>query len=247
MTWRSEGWLSLPRVDEAEDIDNPQQPFDAVARSMADVARTNALFGGTRTVLAHVARLLRPVPLHTPLRILDIATGSGDIPCAVHGWAKAQGREVTVVAVDNLASMLRLARGVSPQTLLVQGDARCLPFAPGSFDIALCALAFHHLGYDASVAVLRSMDALTTRGFVVSDLRRDQLSLWTVQAGVALMRAHAFTRHDGPASVRRAWTPREYERMVMESGARGVRVCSSLYFRMALVQEKGRVVRANNK
>lgn len=238
MMRRSDDWLSLARVDEAEDIDNPQQPFDDVARSMSDLARTNALFGGTRTVLSHVKRLLRPVPIPTPLRILDIATGSGDIPKAVQAWARREGRPVTVVAVDNLASMLRLARGVSPETLLVQADARCLPFAPGTFDIALCALAFHHLGYNASVDVLRAMDALTTRGFVVSDLRRDRLSLWAVQAGLRLMAVHPFTRHDGPASVRRAWTPREYERMVGESGARGVRVCSSLHFRMALVQEK---------
>ena len=37
----------------------------------------------------------------------------------------------------------------------------------------LCALAFHHLGFEASVRLLAAMDTLTTRGFVVSDLRRD--------------------------------------------------------------------------
>ena len=41
-------WLDLPRTDEPEDIDDPTQPFDELQRSMADVALTNRLFGGTR-------------------------------------------------------------------------------------------------------------------------------------------------------------------------------------------------------
>lgn len=239
MSWLDRPWNTLPRANEPEEIDNPDQPFAEIARSMGDVARTNRLFGGTRTILSHVAWLLRDVPAGAPIRILDIATGSADIPRALHAWGQARGLRLTVVGVDNLPAMLRLARAQSPETRLVQADAAHLPFAPGSFDIALCALAFHHLGYDESVRVLRAMDALSTRGFVVSDLRRDVLTLRVIELGVKLIRAHPFTRHDAPASVRRAFTPREYERMVYESSARGVRVCSHQHFRMALVQRKG--------
>jgi len=77
---------------------------------------------------------------------------------------------------------------------------------PKAFDIALCALTFHHLGFDGGVRMLRNMDSLTTRGFVVTDLRRDRLSLAAVTLRTCLLNAHPFTRHDGPASVRRAFT-----------------------------------------
>lgn len=238
MSWLDSAWNSLPRTDEPEDIDNPAQPFADIAQSMGDVARTNRLFGGTQTILYHAARLLRNVPSGTPIRILDIATGSADIPHALHAWGKKRDLPLAIVGVDNLPAMLRLARGASPETMLVQADALRLPFAPRSFDIALCALAFHHLGFDGSVEVLRAMDALTTRGFVVSDLRRDRLTLRGIQLGLSVIRAHPFTRHDGPASVRRAFTPREYEKMVGQSGAQNVRVRSHWHFRMALVQRK---------
>ena len=121
---------------------------------------------------------------------------------------------------------------------LVQADALALPFAPRSFDLALCALAFHHFGFQSSARVLAAMDSLTTRGFVVSDLRRDRLTYKGVQAALALGRSHPFTRHDGPASVRRAWTPPEYRKMVGLSGVSGVRVRAHWYFRIALVQDK---------
>lgn len=236
MSWRD--WLALPYQDEPEQIDEPDQPFADIAQSMGDVALSNRLLGGTQTVLYHVARLLRGVPQGTPIRVLDIATGSGDIPCALIGWGRRRGLELTVVGVDALPAMLKLAKTRHCGVSLVQADALNLPFPPRSFDIALCALAFHHFGFENSARVLRTMDRLTTRGLVVSDLRRDQPSLWGVTAGLALMRSHPLTRHDGPASVRRAFTPREYAKMVALSGAQNVRIHSHWYARMALVQTK---------
>ena len=231
-------WLDLPYADEPEDIDRPGQLFDDLARSMADVARTNRLFGGTQTILYHIARLLNDVPPGTPIRILDIATGSADIPRALNAWGRRRGLRLTLVGVDNHPAMLRLAQDMSDAPHLVQADALALPFAARSFDIALCALAFHHFGFESSARVLAAMNALTTRGFVVSDLRRDQLTYWGVRAALMLGRTHPFTRHDGPASVRRAWTPAEYRKMVGLSGVSGVRVYAHWYFRIALVQDK---------
>lgn len=235
-------WLdnlfALPRTDEPEQIDDPDQPPAEVQRSMADVALSNRLFGGTQTVLGHVARLLRNIRPGTEVKILDIATGSADIPNALLAWGQRRELNLTVVGVDNQSAMLGMARSAAPGVHLARADALNLPFAPGSFDLALCALAFHHLGFDASARVLAAMDTLTTRGFVVSDLRRDRPTLWGVETAMAAVQAHPFTRHDAPASVRRAWTPLEYRKMVGLSGAQGVRVYTHWYFRVALVQSK---------
>ena len=237
-SWLPETWIALPRTDEPEDIDQPGQPYSDIAASLADIALSNRLFGGTQTILHHVDCLLAGVPQDRPIRILDIATGSADIPEALAEWGRRQKRPLTVIGVDNQAAMLRMAQARVPNVFLVQADALALPFAPGSFDLAFCALAFHHLGFESSVRLLTSMDTLTTRGFIVSDLRRDLPTLWGVQAALAAVQAHPFTRHDGPASVRRAFSLREYRRMVALSGVQGVRLHAHWYFRVALVQTK---------
>ena len=236
--------FSLPRTDEPEQIDDPNQPFAELESSMRDVALSNRLFGGTQTILFHVARLLQDVPPHTPIRILDIATGSADIPNALMAWGRRRELNLTVIGVDNQAAMLHMAQAAAPEVPLVQADALSLPFPPGSFDLALCALAFHHLGFEASVRLLAAMDKLTTRGFVVSDLKRDKPTLWGVEAAMAAVKAHPFTRHDAPASVRRAFTVPEYRKMVALSGVQNVRVQTHWYFRVALVQKK--LVQAKN-
>ncbi len=232
-------WLSLPRIDEPEDIDDPAQPFDELQRSMADVALTNRLFGGTQTILHHVARLLRDVPSGTAHSHIRHSDRLGRHPARPAGlgpkaWAEPDGSrrgQPCRNAANGTAICL-------PASISVQADALALPFPPGSFDLALCALAFHHLGFEESAHVLTAMDQLTTRGFVVSDLRRDLPTLWGVQATMAALRVHPFTRHDAPASVRRAFTPPEYRKMVGLSGVQNVRIHAHWYFRIALVQDK---------
>lgn len=237
-SWLPEAWIALPRTDEPEDIDDPDQPYSDVVASLEDIALSNRLFGGTQTILHHVSRLLAGVPADRPIRILDIATGSADIPGALWEWGRRRERNLTVIGVDNQASMLRLASAQVPNVFLVQADALALPFPPDAFDLAFCALAFHHLGFEPSVRLLAAMDRLTTRGFIVSDLRRDLPTLWGVQAAMAAVQAHPFSRHDGPASVRRAFSLREYRRMVALSGVQQVRLHTHWYFRVALVQTK---------
>ncbi len=243
-------WLDLPRVDVAEQIDDAALPYHDVRHSMADLARTNQLFGGVETVHWYLSRMLRSYPKDQTVRILDIATGSGDIPRRLIDWGEQRGIRIEITAVDNQRAMLQMAReslsehgdasGDRERLQFVQADALSLPFPPRSFDFALCALAFHHFGFEDSARVLAVMDQLTTGGFVVSDLRRDLPTLWTVQAGMHLLGAHPVTRHDGPASVRRAFTPREYAKIVAISGVQNVRVSTRWYFRVALVQDKSK-------
>ena len=236
MLWRDP--FHLPRTDELEEIDDPGLPYSEIERSMQDVALSNRLFGGTQTIVFHLARLLADVPRGTPVRILDIATGSADIPKALLQWGRRRELDLTIIGVDNHASMLRMAQPGAPGVDLVQAVALSLPFPPGAFDLAFCALAFHHLGFEASVQVLSAMDRLTTRGFVVSDLRRDLPTLWGVRAAMTTVHTHPYTRHDAPASVRRAFSLREYYKMIGLSGVQQVRLRTHWYFRVALVQAK---------
>ena len=77
------------------------------------------------------------LPLSSPrsrptqaISVLDLATGSGDIPLAISRWAKRKGLAMTIVASDFSEPILREARKLltsHPKITLARYDARAVP------------------------------------------------------------------------------------------------------------------------
>ena len=86
---RCMSWLDIPRVTSRKTLTTRPSRSPNWHAPWRDVALTNRLFGGTQTILFHVARLLRDVPAGSRIRILDIATGSADIPARPAGLGPA--------------------------------------------------------------------------------------------------------------------------------------------------------------
>ena len=208
--------LTPPRRRGTEILDSPDVDPQIVARSLADVARANSLFGGIGSALDELKDALREVPREATL--LDVGTGLGDIPCRAREEARRSGVELTTIGLDAapvLASACRYSVDFS-----VCANALRLPFADNSIDIVMCSQVLHHFaGSDAS-ALLREMDRVARVSVIVSDIRRSWIAaigLWLVSFP---LRFHAVSRHDGVVSVMRGFTPDELADTVQEAIAR---------------------------
>ena len=212
-------------VTRIELMDRLDAPPGEMARSLADIARLNRL-GATQTILRHVASFVARQPAGKPLRILDVGTGAADIPLALARWARRHGHRLRIVALEFHPTILRYAIQAAdgvPEVQLVAGDALEPPLRPGSVDVALCSLMLHHLPEQAVVDLFRRMAEVVRLGFVVSDFRREWLAwaaVWLVTRAVS---GNRMTRHDGPLSVRRAYTPAELARLAARAGLSDIR------------------------
>jgi hypothetical protein len=124
---------------------------------------------------------------------------------------------------------------------LVRGDAFCLPFADASFDYVLCSLAFHHFGFEGCVNALREMERVAKYGWLVNDLRRARSAWYLIRIISTLARMNRLTRHDGPASVMRAYSVPEYRAMGESLGLQAgndFQLKRRLFYRVTLVREK---------
>lgn len=197
-------------------------------RSLADVARANALFGGTRAVVAEVDEVLRQLPARR-ITLLDIGTGVGDIPARVRDIAARSGVEVITYGVEHREQLASVAR--SSQVAMVCADARALPFANGSVDIVMCSQLLHHFEPAEAMVLLREMNRVARHRVIVSDLRRS----WLAAAGIWLasfpLRFHPFSRHDGVVSVLRGFTRAELGELVHAAVQRAPTVHDRLGFR----------------
>src|SRR3954462_4173409 len=101
---------SLPRSDEMELLDEDAHDPAELAANLRDIRRVNHLLGGTSTTLRHLPDLVADIPSSELITILDLATGSGDIPIALTTWAAKHARRVMIVARDYSQDILDIAR-----------------------------------------------------------------------------------------------------------------------------------------
>ena len=244
--WPRIGWRPARETERRELLDEAPASA-ALAGNLADLRRANHWFGGRALVRRYLQPRLRALPRHSRVTLLDIGTGGADLPAAFLTWVTETGHQGWAVGVDpsaavvsTTASWLDISSRVPPALLLVQSDGRSLPFAAQSFDFVLCALTAHHLDAPGVVALLREMGRVARRAVVVTDLERS----WPALVGVWLV-AHVairsrLTRHDGPLSVRRAYTVAELSALAQQAGLHGTVVRAHTPFRLALSWDRPR-------
>ena len=205
---------AVGRSTEQELLDAEELDPRELRTNLREMAMLNRLPGGIGASIAGIRWACRGV---TEPRLLDVGTGSGDLPRRI-------ARELPharVTAVDAHADVLVIARRNLVRTsdvTILQADARRLPFADGAFEVVHASLLLHHLDVEAAVEALAEMRRVAGRGVVVNDLRRGFMAVAVSTVSVlALSRGH-YTRHDGPISARRAYTLPELDGLAAQAG-----------------------------
>ncbi len=227
-------------LDETTGVSN-----EALNTTLRDIRRANIFGLGTWVVKHHLEKLLESWDGGRPLRVLDIATGSGDIPEELCRWAARCGIDMSLVLTDISREILEVAReriieaGFDDEASYMVCDASNMPFQDGEFDVVVCSLAFHHLDLMQAHAAMREMARLSRIGFIINDVYRAQGAWYMAWALAHLTTSNYLTRHDGPASVLRAFTPLELQRISQNAGV-PVEITTHPFWRVAVVGKIGR-------
>ena len=191
-----------------EHLDRPL-PASDLAASLADIDRLNQQFGGHRLTLTAVTRWITRTPPDRRVVIIDVGGGRGDFALHLVRWARRSGRAIRVIVIDRDDATAALARrhcASMPEIAVVQADATALPIREGAVDVAVSVLTLHHLDPDAAATTLSEMRTAARRAIVVNDLLRSRLTWLAVWLATRLSTRHPIARHDGPLSVRRAYS-----------------------------------------
>ncbi|MDH3628865.1 MAG: methyltransferase domain-containing protein [Acidobacteriota bacterium] len=185
-----------------------------------DIEQVNRWLGGLRTLQTAMQPILAAANGHRPLRILDVGTGSGDLPRAIVRWARECRTTVDIVAVDRDPTTATIAakRSIDHSTIrVVCADANRLPFSAGSFDVVTASMFLHHFRHEQVVALLREFRRLASTAVIVNDLRRDRVAWGFIWLVAHLTGRGAMFRHDAPLSVLRGFTPAELEAAAIDA------------------------------
>ncbi len=201
-------------------MDRPQPLSAELERDLRNLRQLNRYFGSHAVILRFMRRWIRP---GDHLRIVDLATGSGDIPRLIVDLARKIGAKVQIDALDRQAATLEIAAKLSvdyPEISCI--EANILEWRPAEpYEIALCSLALHHFSNEDAVRVLRRCREFSRRFVLVSDLRRGLFATIGVYLLTALIFREPMTRYDGQLSVARAFSFTEMDELARQADWRG--------------------------
>lgn len=208
-----------------EVMDDPGLEHVRHTRALAGLARINRLSLSVSTLHHLVQRLLaiadRRIRRDGPVRLLDVASGSGDVCIGLARAMRRAGTPLRVSACDisqHACDTIRArARAADTEIDVFRADAISQTL-PGGFDIVHCGLFMHHLSSSQVVATLRNM-ARAARGHVlVTDLDRSTTHLLLARIVPRMVTLSDVVHTDAVRSVLAAFKPHELARLFTQAG-----------------------------
>ena len=234
-------WNSLAvRRRQAEWMDDPGADQTVLRHSLRFIRRVNTFLRYTQATLCHLQRFSKGWPGGQRINIVDLGTGSADIPAAILRWGDARGFDIRIVAIDLHAGTVSAAIGHTGGDRRLQilcANVLAMPLAAGSFDYAMASMFLHHLDDGDIVRVLRTMDGLARRGIIVADLLRHRAAYMAVKAATTF--SNAMVRHDAAVSVAQAFTRAEVLALRDAAGLKYASFYRHFGHRFVLAGEKG--------
>src|SRR5213082_963570 len=203
-------------------MDRSQPVTCELERDLANIRSLNRWFGSYRQVRHFLRRWLKP---NDKARILDVATGSGDIPRLIADHARRQDLEVQVEAIDQQESTIEIARRLSAAYPEIHFSCANLfewdP--PEGYDIVFCSLTLHHFTTNDAVRDLQKMRELSRAHVLLADLRRARWLSCAVYFVTATIYRDEMTKMDARLSAARAFSFLEMRKLAERAGWKGFR------------------------
>lgn len=210
-----------------EQMDQVDLPADDHRAALASLARLN-WFSRSSQILAGPIR--KTAAAHTgtsPLRILDLACGGGDVLLSLARRMQRQGLKIEWIGLDisnvAVAHAREQARRLDVSVQFIQADVLQGDW-PENCDVVMCSLFLHHLEESQALALLTRMGSEARQQVLINDLKRSRLGYVLAQAACRLLSRSSVVHYDGPVSVAGAFTIAEVRALAEQAGLRQAKV-----------------------
>ncbi|MEM7167552.1 MAG: methyltransferase domain-containing protein [Planctomycetota bacterium] len=208
------------RNRQPEWMDEPNLDRELHENALRGLARINSLSFAATALWREIANVAR-AGVDRPLRILDVATGSGDVPIRLQALAANAGVAVELSGCDISTTAIDVAR---TQARSARADVDFFAANPVQtpisqrYDVVMASLFLHHLDEEAAVTLLRHMRDAATSAVFVSDLRRSTPGYWLARIATQALTRSPVVHVDGPRSVEAAFTIDEAQKLAAAAG-----------------------------
>jgi 2-polyprenyl-3-methyl-5-hydroxy-6-metoxy-1,4-benzoquinol methylase len=207
-------------------MDDPELEEERHYHALRGLTRLNRVSAGAKHLWRPLSSLARQLGTKR-LKLLDIATGGGDVPIALWQRAKRKRLDLEILGIDvspravqfatERAERLRANVRFAVGDVLTEG-------IPKDYDVVVCSLFLHHLMDDQARRLLGAMASAARHMVIVSDLVRSRLNLALVRIGASLVTRSEVVHLDSAQSVRAAFRPDEMSVLANTAGMAGAEI-----------------------
>lgn len=199
-------------------MDAPNIPVRLLHDNLGELDILNRYFGGHAISLEGIKRLV--TDRERTYHIADLGCGSGDVLKFIARWAQSNSYMVKLTGVDinpNAIAYLKINCSDYPEIEGVVSNYKDYLASVPKVDIVHCSLFCHHLNERELLDLFQTLNNYTS-GFVINDLQRSRLAYWGAWLLPRLLNGTYLSKHDGPLSVKKAFTRDELLKLLHAAG-----------------------------
>ena len=182
-----------------------------LALALSDIRRVNRLLGGHAASLSGLKPYLRSA--QPPLTIVDLGCGDGAFLRVLARRCRTLGVKAELIGWDMNPKSLEMAGKASVSFPEIRFECRNvvdLPTLPAN-SLLVCNLFLHHFSTPEITRLLGDWFNQKPRLVLINDLQRHPLAYYLFWLFGAIFMKSAVARHDGAASIRRAFSKADLE------------------------------------
>lgn len=218
-----------------EKMDDPNCDKVMLDNTYRQFVTVNRILSGWRRIYLRYFKPRMSVGQH--YSVLDIGAGAGDIPLALIAWAKADGFQLSITAIDpdprafDYMQSLELPASISSKCCstfdLIETGKR--------FDFVISNSVLHHIPEAELCDFLESSQKLADALVLHNDIVRDDLAYVLFTVISKLIFHNSFVSEDGSLSIRRSFIKSELKEYLPKDW----RIDSLFPYRHLLIHETG--------
>lgn len=214
------------RQPQPEVMDQPGLDRARHFHALRGLERLNRVSGSAGLLWPALRRLAGKLGPRPP-RVLDVATGAGDVPISLWLRARRHGLDLQVDGCDVSSLAIDYARQRAAWRAADVGFFHLNALTaelPLGYDVLTASLFLHHLDDGQAESLLGRMARVAESLVLVNDLRRGVTGYLLAWTATRLLSSSDIVHTDGPLSVAAAFTMNEVRSIAARAGLNGVTI-----------------------
>lgn len=218
------------RSKKTEILDKDDLPFEDVKICMEELNRINTLLGGHAITVKGMNHF--SATKDNSLVVCEIGCGGGDNLNAI----SKKYKNASFVGIDLKDTCIDFAARQYPE---LNADWIACDYSKVFFkrspDVIFSSLFCHHFTNEGLVFMLQWMHKNSSKGFFINDLQRSHVAYYLIKWLTALFSKSYMVKNDGPISVSRSFTKKDWQLLFAKAGISSYTVKRKWAFRYLVV------------